>query len=100
MLLHPGIPIRPPASLFLLRIIKPALRIGYGFVVQPVAALVASGRIDDAGDMAACGEDKADISADQVLCQVSSFPRHNVVLAGRKKIDWSLYLRQVNRYSA
>src|SRR5664279_4402707 len=100
MMLHPRIPVWPPASRFFLRCFNPTLRVGYQFIVQPVAALVAGGRINDAGNMAACGQDKARIPADEVLCQVSRFPRHNVVLAGCEQINRSRYLRQVNRYPA
>src|ERR1700730_2120649 len=100
MMLHPRIPVWPPASWFLLRRFKPTLRVGYQFIVQPVAALATGGRIDDAGDMAACGEDKARASAHQVLSQVSSFPRHNMVLAGREEIVGSFYFRQVHWYPA
>src|SRR5665811_1778958 len=41
MMLHPRIPVWPPASRFFLRCFNPTLRVGYQFIVQPVAALVA-----------------------------------------------------------
>ena len=41
--------------------------IRYVLIVQPMAALVAGRRIDDACDVATRGEDKARIYPDQIL---------------------------------
>src|SRR5260370_6583890 len=67
MALHPNIPIRPPASRFLLRFFYPTIGIRYDLIVQPMAALIAGRRIDDARNVAACGKDKACIYPDQIL---------------------------------
>src|SRR5258706_15832379 len=97
MMLHPRIPVWPPASRFFLRCFKPAFRDGYQLIVHPVAALVAGGGIDDAGNMTACGQHKSRISANQVLRTKRRLPWHDVVLAGREQINRYRYLRQVNR---
>jgi len=41
--------------------------IRYELIVQPMAALIAGGWIDDARNMTTRGEDKAGIAADQIL---------------------------------
>ena len=52
-----------------------------------MAALVASRRIDDTGDVPARGEDKSRCTADQILGPKCRFPRHDVILAGGEEID-------------
>src|ERR1700680_1007692 len=100
MMPHPHIPVRPPASGLFLRLCKPALRIALDVVVEPVAAFVAGGRINHAGNMAARGEDKSRISADQVLRAKRRLPWHDVVLTGCEQIDRYRYIRKVKRYHA
>src|SRR6267378_4739612 len=67
MTLHPSIPIRPPASRFLLRFFQPTIWIRYKLIVQPMATLVAGRRINDARNVATRSEDKARIYPDQIL---------------------------------
>src|SRR5260370_33565651 len=96
MMLHPRIPVWPPASRFFLRCFKPAFRVGYQLIVHPVAALVAGGGIDDAGNMTACGQHKSRISANQVLRTKRRLPWQDVVLAGGEQINRDRYLQQAN----
>src|SRR6266516_2538449 len=49
-------PIRPPAAGDLPGSRQPAFGLGTNRAVDPVAPLLARGRIDDAGDVAACAE--------------------------------------------
>jgi hypothetical protein len=52
-----------------------------------VAALVAGGWIDNAGDVATCGEDKARIAANQILCVTTTLTPEllDQLLAGYEK---------------
>ena len=65
--LHPGIPIGPPASRFLLCSFQPTIGIQYELIVQPMAALIAGRRINDARNVATRGKDKARAYPDQIL---------------------------------
>ncbi len=74
MMLHPSIPIRPPASRFLLCFFQPTIGIRYEQIVQPIAPLVAGRRINDARNVAARGEYKARIYPDPPDTARGTFP--------------------------
>src|SRR5215470_8042128 len=97
---HPGVPIRPPASRIFVSPFKPALRVAIQIVVEPMAALLAGGRIDDAGDVTAGGQNEARIPSHEILRAVRALPRHYVVLARSQHIEWYVDLRQVDRQPA
>src|SRR3974390_680803 len=56
MAFHPDIPIRPPATWLLVCLLKPVLRLASEIAIDPITALVAGRRVDDAGNVSACGE--------------------------------------------
>src|SRR5882724_3386858 len=92
MAFHPEIPVRPPASRLLLRLFQPVPGLGIQVAVDPMAALVAGRRVDDAGDVTAGSQYKARIFSHQVLRTIGALPRHDVVLARGEHIKRHLDL--------
>src|SRR5260370_27834425 len=81
MAFHAEIPFRPPAAGLLFRLFQPILRVAIQILIDPIAALIASRRVDDTSDVTAGGEHKARISSHQVFRAVRALPGHNMVLA-------------------
>src|SRR6185312_11536488 len=96
MAFHPGIPVRPPATRFLLGLLEPIRRVAVQIVMGPIAALVAGRRIDHTGNVTAGSEHEARVLSDQPLRAIGALPRHYVILARRQQIERYLGLRKVD----
>src|SRR6185503_17459408 len=83
MLREPCAPLRPPASLDLLRRGERLLGIVREGIEHPVAAALLVRRVDDAGDVPARAEDERLFPAEQGQAAVRRAPRDDVVLARR-----------------
>src|SRR5258705_5814607 len=92
MAFHPEIPIRPPASRLLLRLFQPVPGIGIQIIVDPMAALLAGRRVDDAGNVTAGSQHKATIASHQDSRAVGALPRHDMVLTRGQHIERYLYI--------
>src|SRR4051794_34148683 len=99
MMFQPGVPIRPPASRFLLGLLQPVRRVAVQVVMSPVTALVAGRRIDYPGDVTAGSEHEARVLSDQSFGAKSTLPRHNVILARCQQIERYFGLREVNAHA-
>src|SRR5574343_1576868 len=97
---QPSGPVGPPAALLFLGAVQPAFGVLFHIVVDPVAALVLTRRVDHPRDMAGGTEHETALAAEQARALVGRLPRNDMVLARRQQVDRHVELAEVDLLAA